>query len=437
MEPSSKPSLRDFVDAAAPPRVVGDELLDTLAHRAFLFFWKETHPATGLTKDRAVNLAPAGSSDKYTIASIASTGYALAALPVGVERGWVTRREAEARAITTLRFVRDRLPDVHGFFFHFVDWRDGRREWKCELSSIDSGLLVLGALTAGRYFGGAAQKLADAVYARMDWRWMRDGIARGEPVKPPRTLSMGWKPEEGFLKSRWDGYSEASYLLLLALGSPTHALPPEAWEAWMPDPTLKTLEGFPVLGGPGPLFMAQMTPGYFDLRGKVDRRGVDWWANFENAHRANIAYCARRPDLYPRHAGQQAHLWGITACDQPTGYGAQEPRDGGNDGTIAPTAAGAGMLFVPDPARATLISLYRHYRPKIWGRYGFSNALNVPKNWYDRDVIGIDLGMMLLALENRRSGLIWRLLSGHPMSKKALAAAGFRQSGEAMPPQRR
>jgi hypothetical protein len=411
--------------------ITDKELFDTVARRAFDFFYNESHPETGQTKDRAHNLESAG-KDSYTVSSIASTGYALAALTVGVERGWISKRQAAERARTTLAFLWEKMPHEHGFFYHFVDWKTGERVWKCELSSIDTALCLLGALAAGQFFGGDIRKQADAIYARTDWQWMQKNGPRDpqQPNEGPQlTLNMGWKPESGFLAHRWYEYSEASYIYLLALGSPTFALPPEAWDSWGVEPAKEPLEGLPVLGGPGPLFMAQMTPGYFDLRGMRDRAGHDWWTNFVNAHRANYRYCARRSDLYPKHSGP---LWGITACDQPprkpgegNGYGAQEPVDGRNDGTIAPTAALAGMLFLPEEARTFLRDLQTHYRSRLWGRYGFSNAFNPRRDWYDIDVIGIDLGMMLLCLENQRSGLLWHLMKTHPMTKKALAAAGF------------
>lgn len=407
------------IDVPTPPRSSDAPLLDVVQHKAFAFFWNETHADTGLTKDRAHNLERVG-PDTYTIASIASVGYALAALPVGAQRGWVGRKEAEARAQQTLRFVHDKLPQHRGFFFHFVDWRTGAREWKSELSSVDSGLLALGALAAGRYFGGQVARLADAVYARMDWRWMQAGDGKTPALK---TLSHGWKPESGFLTNRWDRYNEASFLYLLAMGSPTLAVGPDAWDAWEVSQT--TVEGFPVFGGPAPLFFAQMTPGYFDLRGLRDRQNRDWWTNFANAHRANHAYCARNAGKFKTYSN---NLWGITACDQPppVGYGAQANRDGANDGTLAPTAALAGILVTPDLSLAALRTLWERHRDRIWGRYGFSNAFNVDKNWFDKDVIGIDLGMMLLAIENHRSGLVWRLMRGHPAVQKGLAAAGMR-----------
>jgi hypothetical protein len=234
--------------------IAGVPSFDEIQKRAFDFFWRESHSKTGLTKDRARNTQ---SGDTYIVASTASTGYALAALPIGVERGWVPKRAAYDRALTTLRFAVHRLPNNHGFFYHFLDWRTGDRVWKCELSSIDSGLFALGALACGRYFKGTeVEQLANILYERMDWRWMQKGGSALFTTE--KTLSMGWKPEDGWLKSRWSGYSEASYLYFQALGAPKFDLPADVWTSWGVRPA--TLEGLPVLGGAGPLFMAQMTP---------------------------------------------------------------------------------------------------------------------------------------------------------------------------------
>lgn len=390
---------------------------DTVQHRAFDFFWNESDPKTGLTKDRAVNLG--GKPDTYVVASTAATGYALAALPVGVSHGWVAKDAAYARARLTLRFVHDKLDSNHGFYYHFLNKTNGARYWKSELSSIDTALLLLGARTAGDYWPGTeVARLADDLTARADWRWMQAG---GEtPV--PTTLSMGWKPETGWINSRWQGYSEASYLYWLALGSSPHELSPAAWNGWQIAPA--TLEGQAVFGGAEPLFMAQMAPGYFDVRGEQDRQGRNWWMAWANAHRADIAHCARNPEARKTYA---EGFWGITACDQPppVGYGANWPAAGHDDGTVAPTAMLAGIVFVPAQSQAALGNLWTRHRAQLWGRYGFSNAFNVDKNWYDTDVIGIDLGMMLLAIENARTGMVWRLLRPDPVIAQGLHAAGF------------
>ena len=390
--------------------------LETIQRRAFDFFWHESHPQTGLTKDRERNVADS-EAGKKTVASIASTGYALSALPIAVERGWISRKAAYDRALTTLSFVHDKLPQVHGFHFHFVDWRTGERVWSSELSSIDSSLLALGALAAGEYWPGTpVQSLAKRIAGRMDWKWMQtDGGARPNEFIP----SMGWKPEDGFIKARWQGYTEATFLYLLGLGTPgENGLKPAAWDVW----TFPTVwqEGYPVFGGPAPIFFAQMTPGYFDLRGLRDRQGRDWWLVWRNAHLADQAYCARHPQNKTYAAG----FWGINASDQPDGYGAESPQEGQNKGTVSPTAMLAAIVFTPNRSKQALNDMWK-LRDKIWGRYGFCNAFNLEQNWYATDVIGIDLGMMLLMTENARSGLIWRLMKRSSFTQQGLSAAGF------------
>src|SRR6185436_5460803 len=143
---------------------------------------------------------------------------------------WVSPKDAYARALTTLRFVHDRLPQVHGFYYHFVDAKTGKRVWNSELSSIDSTLLALGGLAAGeRWPNTPVQRLAEEIAGRMDWKWMQtDGGSRPEERAP----SMGWNPEKGFLPYRWQGYNEAAFLYLLGLGTPKHGLSPAAWDCW-------------------------------------------------------------------------------------------------------------------------------------------------------------------------------------------------------------
>ena len=404
--------------APAAPRSVAAPTMDTVQQRAFAYFWNESDPQTGLTKDRARNLP--GKPDTYTVASIAATGYALAALPVGVSHGWVSRKAAYARALTTLRFVQDKMGNTHGFYFHFVDKATGARVWKSEASSVDTALLLLGARVAGDFWPGTeVQRRAEALTDRADWPWMRDG---GEARTGPASLSMGWKPEDGWIKSRWQGYSEASFLYWLALGSRTHPLATRSWDQWDVRPA--NLEGYAVFGGAEPLFMAQMAPGFYDLRGLRDRQGRDWWEAWRNAHRADLAYCARNPDGRKTYA---EGFWGISANDQPppVGYGARAPAMGQNDGTVSPTAMLSGLFFTPAQSQAALGNLWRKHGTQLWGRYGFSNAFDVDKGWYDTDVIGIDLGMMLLATENARTGLVWRLLKSDPVLKRGSTAAGF------------
>lgn len=407
-------AIRTCADTPAQPVPT----VEIVQHRAFDYFWTESDPKTGLTKDRATNIGDA--PDTHTIASTAATGYALAALPIGVSHGWITKKQGYDRALTTLRFVHDKLPNSHGFYYHFIDIHTGERQWKCEISSIDTALLLLGARVAGDYWPDTAvSRLADELTDQADWRWMQ---TEGGTTTDQTALAMGWKPEDGWINARWQGYSEASFLYWLALGSKGHPVAASAWDNWNIKTT--TLEGYAVFGGAKPLFMAQMAPGFFNVQGMRDRQGRDWWTAWKNAHLADHAYCKRNPQKCQTYA---QGFWGLSANDQPppVGYGACAPADGRNDGTVSPTAMLAGMIFTPDLSKAALANLWQKQGSKLWGRYGFSNAFNVDKSWYDTDVVGIDLGMMLLSLENSRTRMIWNLMKSDPVLTRGLAAAGF------------
>src|SRR5580765_5833730 len=206
----------------------GDEQLRTLQRNTFQYFWKETNTSNGLIPDNT-------SADGIP-ASIAGVGLALSSYPVAVERSFVTRAQAVQRTLTTLRFFwnapQGPMPDAtghRGFFYHFLDVSTGRRAWRCELSTIDTTILIAGALAAAAYFDRSTdderevRKLADSLYRHVDWQWAQNGEA---------TVSHGWRPETGFLRYRWQGYNEALMLYVLGLGSPTYPLPKKSYSAW-------------------------------------------------------------------------------------------------------------------------------------------------------------------------------------------------------------
>jgi hypothetical protein len=194
--------------------------LDELQHASFLFFWESADPQTGLIKDRS----RADGQDPREIASIAATGFGLTALCIAHERNYASRKDIEQRVLNTLGFLWDGLPNERGFYYHFVNYRTGERVWKCELSSIDSAILLCGVLTARQHFKHPEiRRLAEQIYHRADWRWM---------VSTNNLLSHGWKPESGFLKSNWDHYCELMMLYLLAIGAPSNAAPAASWDAF-------------------------------------------------------------------------------------------------------------------------------------------------------------------------------------------------------------
>lgn len=407
-------------DLPANPTV--EQLIDEVEHRDCAFFWNESDPKTGLTKDRCSDFGP----DTHNYASIASTGYALAALPIDVERGWISKSDAYRRAQMTLHFIANDLPNVHGWCYHFLNIRTGQRNGTCELSSIDTALMVSGALAAGQFFHGTeVEQLANLIYDRVDFPWMQN---EGGTAPAQEFIAMDWKPETGWSRSLWRDFNEGPLLYFLAMGSPTHPITSDAWRDLDFNPS--RVEGYHVFRGPGPLFIWQMDADYIDYRGLRDRHGYDFWVNSVNAHLASHAYCVRNPEHYKAYCDT---IWGITACDHPGRYAASDDAEGRNDGTVAPSAAIASILFVPGIGRRSLAALYARYQDRLWGKYGFSDAFNADKDWYDKDILGIDAGMTMIALENYRSGLVWALTSAIPGFKQGLAAAGFHPTSESNP----
>jgi len=397
------------------------QLLTEVQRRACRFFWDESDPHTGLTKDRADNTG----SDTYTVASIASTGYALASLPVAVTHHWTDRRAAYARALVTLRFVHDRLPQVHGWYYHFIDQHTGERVWKCEISSIDTTLLIEGALMAGQFWPRTeVSRLADDLSERLDWTWMR---SNGGDSPQKRVVSMGWHPEDGFIASNWDRYDELMQLYLLGMSSHRDPLPADSWNAW--ERNKIEYGGLTALAG-GPIFLHEMSHLYFNFRDQRDSSGWDYWVSSTNAVKINRQFCI------DKSAGRKSYgpdLWGLNASDAPDGYRAYSAPGSDEDGTLSPTGAIAALLFTPEASQAAGQAMYARVKAKCWGRYGFGDAFNLDKDWYDKDVIGIDLGMALLAIEDARTGLPWRLMASHPGLRRAWKLAGFHTTHEPSP----
>lgn len=399
------------------------QLMDEVQKRAWRFFWNESHPETGLTKDRANNFT----GDDYTVASVASTGYALAANVVAVQRGWLQRKLAEQRALSTLRFALDEMFHFHGWLYHFVDWRDGKRVWNCEVSTIDTALFLAGALLAAEFFKGEVARLVDRFFRRLDFEVMRtDGGGKPEEM----FFTHGWRPENGFLANRWNYYCEHVILYVLALGSPSQRLPDGIWDAWG-RPETEYRGRYPHLLG-GPLFVHQMSHHYIDLRNRRDRLGWDYWVSSVNATLANRQFCIDNREQFKTF---DTHVWGITACDGPDGYRGYAPFGIGDrtDGTVAPTAPIGSVIFTPKESLRAMQTMYDRYGSRIWGRYGFSNAFNMDRDWWDKDVIGIDLGMALLAIENYRTGNVWKLFMRRPEIRRGMQRAGLHVTKEPEP----
>lgn len=401
--------LAGFVLSTGKP----DTLIDDLVRTGFLYFWEAADPNTGLVKDRAL---ADGQPDRRRIGSIAATGFGLTGLCIGAERGYLEKSKIEQRVLTTLEYLWERLPHEHGFYYHFVDVATGVREWKCELSSIDTGLLMCGVVMCGEYWSNPRiRRLAQKINERVDWKWMLNGAP---------CLAHGWKPESGFLKNRWDAYCEHMLLYLLAMGSPTHPVPAASWHAWR-RPVLE-YEGMRFITVNAPLFIHQYSQAWFDFSGKRDRY-TDYFENSVVATKAHKLFCL---NLKPRFPQFSEDLWGITASDWAKGYQAWggPPEHGKLDGTMVPCAAAGSIPFLPKETLHTLAKMRERFGDKVWKRYGFIDAFNPHANWFATDVIGIDVGITMLMAENHRSGLVWKTFMRNGDMRRAMARAGLEKS---------
>ncbi len=403
--------------AAAPAATLSKpdaDFLTDLSKREFAFFWEQSDPTTGLTADRA------GSDGKPNpVASVAATGFGLSALCLGAERGWVSPSAAKGRAKAALRFLRDSALHEHGFFYHFVDMRTGKRAWNSEASTIDTALLLAGVLTAKQCFAGDKdiESMATAIYERVDFPWMLKG--------KPELLSMGWKPESGFIAARWDTYSEHMILDLLAIGSKTHPIPGETWDRWSRSSV--SYSSFTFVAGDRPLFIHQYSQAYADFRGKRDGHGLDY---FENSRAATLAQRQFFVDLSTEFPTYSKDVWGLTASDGPGGYTAwgAPPRDPRIDGTVVPCAPGGSLMFTPEESVAALREMKRRWGSRIYGRYGFADAFNPKTGWTGPDVLGIDAGITLLSAENLRDGKVWGWFMKNPEIVRAMGLVGFQET---------
>jgi len=387
-----------------------DKFLEELEHANYLYFWEQTNPQTGLMRDRFT----VRGDDRGGVASMAATGFGLTALCIGENRGYLSHAQARDRVLATLRFLWRKLPHHRGFFYHFAHVNTGERQWDSEVSSVDTAILLCGVLTCSGFFDEEEiNDLAAEIFNRVDWNWLSEDTA---------LLPHGWLPEVGFLPYRWDGYSELMMMYLLGLGSSSHPLPPEAWNAWKR--TTFEYDGLRYIGAFAPLFVHQYSQAWFDFRGKRDKY-ADYFRNSAIATDVHRRFCLELAKQFPDYSED---LWGITASDSEHRYVAWggPPAVGPIDGTVVPSAAGGSLPFLPQECLRVLRSMKDRYGDRAWCRYGFVNAFNPLKKWYDADVIGIDTGITIVMAENARTGFVWDTFMHNPEARRGMERAGFK-----------
>ena len=431
-------------------------LFDDIERRTFDFFWNTANPVNGLVPDRFPT--PSASS-------IAAVGFALTAYVIGADRGFISREQARDRTLATVRFFRNApqgaqprgMSGHKGFFYHFLDMKTGLRAGKCELSTVDTALLLGGMLHAQAYFGAAhpdeaeIRAAVDQIYWRVDWKWAQ---VRGQ------LISMGWSAEKGFIPHDWLGYNEAMLVVLLALGSPTHSVDAAAWSAWTESyrGAWGRFMGYQHLSF-APLFGHQYSHLWIDFRGIQDPTmrslGIDYFENSRRAAYAQRAYAIVNPKGWFEYG---ANVWGFTACDGPgklreldrggrtrhfLDYSARGAGNHGtlDDGTIAPTAALASLPFAPEIVIPAVEEMHARYGDFIYGTFGFLDSFNRSFvsldvhlsdgrvdgrfGWIANDWLGIDQGPILGMIGNYRNELVWNDMRNCVPIRRGLERAGF------------
>lgn len=363
--------------------------------------YKEDSKGYGLALDRYSNKASS---------SIAATGFLLGSYPVFVEQGYLTKDDAFAivdkSLDTMLRIQNDTTTSYAGCISHFVDISTGKRLGESEISTIDTAILVSGAVTAGEYFKGTVKEKANELWGNVDYTQFTT-TKGGKPY-----ISMGVKsPSDHTQLSPWDYYAEQLMIYILGAGNPveSHRISSTYYK------NITKAKG--TYGGHthiyswfGSLFTYQFSHAFFNFKQYNDYKGVNYFTNSVEASLSDYQYCQDRSEYYKTFSSSS---WGLTACDTPNGYSGLlgTPPRGYQDasieymrieGTVAPTAALGSMPFTPDESYRAL--KYYQSLPKLNDSYfGLRDSFNLDVNgaeWFCGDFIGIDKGIEVLQLYN-------------------------------------
>lgn len=387
------------------------DFLDEMQRAACLYFTEQVDAASGQVLDRALNQNPTGVRDSRFVSSIAATGFGLTALCIAEKRRYITAAQSRRQVLATLRFHFNKLHHEYGFFYHFNNVETGEPAINSEISPMDTAIFLCGVLTCRAHFRDPEiTRLATQLYERVEWPWM---------LNTGRTFSKGWRPDIGFVYSRWDHYSELMMMYLLAIGSPNHPIGADHWSSFT-RPHMEFRE-YQYISGHDPLFVHQYSHAWFDFAHKRDAY-TNYFTNSVIATRAHKAFCLSL------NRGYTEDFWGISASDWEHGYTAWggPPLIGPVDGSVTPSATSGSLPFLPRECLRVQRSMKETYGENAWGRYGFCDSFHPALSWFDPDVLGIDLGIGLLMAENLRTGFVWNTFMQNPEAVVAMKMCGFR-----------
>jgi hypothetical protein len=170
---------------------------------------------------------------------------------------------------------------------------------------------------------------------------------------------------------------------------------------------------------------------------------------FENSRRATYVqreYAIRNPRSF---IGYDEEGWGLSAGDGPStprqrvagrrqsfyGYAARGVPFGPDDGTISGPSVLSSLVFAPEivlPAVRRMLARGTAPDGRALRASGFNDTVRVAApaaghaGWISEGSFGLDQGMIVLMVENFRSGMPWRLLRGSVPIRTGLRRAGFR-----------
>lgn len=398
------------------PLISDNALLDSVQQRTFRYFWDYGHPVSGLARERS-NATP------ETVTS-GGSGFGVMAIPVAINRGFITRAQGLARMQTIVGFLKNTAQKFHGAFPH---WLNGTNGTVIPFSTKDNGAdlvetsyLMAGLLTARQYFNGAdaaettLRNDINALWNAVEWSWFRKN---NENV-----LYWHWSPIYNWdMNHKIQGWNECLITYIMAASSTTFGIPQVVYsEGFARNGAMQngnTYYGYQLplgLPGGGPLFWA-----HYSFLG-INPNGLnDTYANYQtqvtNHTKINYEYCKANPGNW---YGYSSKCWGLTASDVPGGYNANEPN---NDiGVISPTAALSSFPYTPAESMNALKFFYYKLGDRMWKQYGFVDAISLKDTWFAGSFLAIDQGPIIIMIENYRSGLVWNLLTSCPEVKNGM-----------------
>ena len=407
-------------DVAEVSSLTDEELLDMVQETTFTYFWDFAESNSGMARERSQDNAYGG--DAPNIVTTGGTGFGLASFPAAVERGWISKTEAQNRIIKILDFL-ETVPTYHGAFSH---WYMGNTAQTRTFGEFDDGgdlvetaFLIQGLLICREYFeNDEIDSRITSLWEAVEWDWY---------TQEENTLYWHWSPNFAFQKDlQINGWNESLIVYVLAASSPTHSIEPVVYtNGWALNGNMvNNREHYNINLPLGPSYGGPLFFSHYSFIGLDPRNLEDQYANYWEQNTAhtliNYEYAVTNPKDFE---GYGQNSWGLTASDSKDGYAAHSPT---NDlGVITPTAALSSFPYTPEKSMAALRYFYEELGDDLWGNMGFYDAFSEEYDWYADGYLAIDQGPIIAMIENYRTGLPWQLFMQNTEIQNGLDKLNF------------